>query len=134
MATKESTKIISVPRKRDYSKVFKWNASLNEDLYHFYLKAREIPQQGYMRRLKSLWDEKYPTYNHLSEKHLREQASFIHSKTTRIDPPVGQEISSEETPHANEMNNNLNNSIINVIDKELALSFKKHLNIRYLLN
>ena len=89
MATKESTKNISVLRKRDYSKVFKWNASLNEALYHFYLKARENPQQGYMRRLKSLWDEKYPTYNHLSEKHLREQASFIHSKTTRIDPPVG---------------------------------------------
>ena len=55
-----------------------------------------------------------------------EQASFIQSKTTRIDPPVGQEISSEETPHANEMNNNLNKSIINVIDQELALSFKKH--------
>ena len=90
------------------------------------MKARENPQQGYMKRLKSLCDENYPTYNHPSEKHLREQASFIHSKTTRIDPPVGQEISSEETPHANEMNNNLNNSIINVIDKELALSFKKH--------
>ena len=29
MATKESTKNISVLRKRDYSKVFKWNASLN---------------------------------------------------------------------------------------------------------
>ena len=108
MATKESTKNISVLRKRDYSEVFKWNATLNEDLYHFYLKAREKPQQGYMRRLKSLWDEKYSTYNYLSEKHLLEQASFIHSKTTRI---VGQEISSEETPHANEMNNNLNNSI-----------------------
>ena len=55
MATKESTKNISVLRKRDYSKVFQWNASLNEDLYYFYLKARENPQQGYMRRLKSLW-------------------------------------------------------------------------------
>ena len=35
MATKESTKNISVLRKREYSKLFKWNASLNEDLYHF---------------------------------------------------------------------------------------------------
>ena len=85
-----------------------------------------------MRRLKSLWDEKYPTYNHLSEKHLREQASFIHSKTTRIDPPVGQEISSEETPHANEMKNNLNNSIINVLIKNLHCLLKNILNIRYL--
>ena len=67
-----------------------------------------------MRRMKQLWDEKYPIYNHLSEKHLREQASFIHSKTRRIDPPVGQqEISSEETPDVNELNNNINNSINN---------------------
>ena len=65
------------------------------------------PQHGYMRRLKQLWEEKYAVYNHLSEKHLRGQASFIHSKdeknrsrgqasfihskTRRIDPPVGQQ-------------------------------------------
>ena len=109
MSTKESTKKISVLRKRDYSKVFKWNESLNNDLYDFYLKAREKPQQGYMRRMKHLWGEEYPVYNHLSEKHLGEQASFIHSKTRRIDPPVGQqEISSEDTPDVNELNNNLN--------------------------
>ena len=60
MATKESTKNISVLRKRDYSKVFKWNESLNKDLYDFYLKAREKAQQGYMRRLGQLWHEVNP--------------------------------------------------------------------------
>ena len=84
MSQHESTKNISVLRKRDYSKVFKWNESLNKDSYDFYLKARENPQQGYMRRMKQLWDEKYPIYNHLSEKHLREQASFIHSAWDRV--------------------------------------------------
>ena len=33
-----------------------------------------------MKRLKSLWDEKRPEYNQLSEKYLREQASRIIKK------------------------------------------------------
>ena len=108
MATKESTKNVSVLRNRDYSKDFKWNPSLNKDVYDFYLKARETPQRGYMKRLKTLWDSKYPTYSHLSEKHLREHACFIHSKQNTINQLVKQhDTSTEENPHTDEIIDNI---------------------------
>ena len=61
--TDRRKKIISYKRpSRDYSKTkVKWSYEL-------------------MKRLKSLWDEKRPEYNQLSEKYLREQASRIIKK------------------------------------------------------
>ena len=35
---------------------------------------------GYMQRLKDLWDKDHPNLNHLSKKHLREQAVRIKKK------------------------------------------------------
>ena len=65
---------------RDYSKTkVKWSYELNKDLYNCYLESYH-KTHGYMKRLKSLWDEKRPEYNQLSEKYLREQASRIIKK------------------------------------------------------
>ena len=61
MATKASTKNISVRRNRDYSNVFKWTPTLNDEIYGFYVTAREDKSKGYMKRMKSLLDTKYPT-------------------------------------------------------------------------
>ena len=43
---------------RDYSKMkVKWSYELNKDLYNCYLES-DHKTHGYMKRLKSLWDEK----------------------------------------------------------------------------
>ena len=41
------------------------------------LRAKENPALGYMKRLKSYWDEIYPEFSFLSNKNLRDQASRI---------------------------------------------------------
>jgi len=33
-----------------------------------------------MKRLKKLWDKKYPTFSHLTENHLRQKATFVEKK------------------------------------------------------
>ena len=71
-------RIISYKRpSRVYCKMkIKWSYELNKDLYNCYLES-DHKTHGYMERFKSLWDEKRPEYNQLSEKYLREQASRI---------------------------------------------------------
>ena len=73
--------IISYKRpSRDYSKTkVKWLYKLNKDLYNRYLES-DHKTHGYMKRLKSLWDENRHEYNQLSEKYLHEQASRIIKK------------------------------------------------------
>ena len=88
MATKATTKNISFQRNRDYSVVFQWNSTLNDDVYKFYLQARENPQKGYMRRLKHLWDEKYPMFTHF-RRNTYEKEQFS-SKRNVIPPTTDQ--------------------------------------------
>ena len=64
-------------RNRDYSKQFDWTYDLKKDLYNCYLKTKEDPKIGYMKRLKKYWNELYPEFNFLSDKNLRDQASRI---------------------------------------------------------
>ena len=79
--TARRKRIISYKRpSRDYSKTkIKWSYELNKDLYNCYLES-DHKTHGYIKRLKSLWNEKRPEYNQLSEKYLREQASRIIKK------------------------------------------------------
>ena len=79
--TARRKRIISYKRpSRDYSKTkIKWSYELNKDLYNCYLES-DHKTHGYMKRLKSLWDEKRPEHNQLSEKYLHEQASRIIKK------------------------------------------------------
>ena len=80
MATKASTKNISVRRNRDYYNVFKWTPTLNDEIYGFYVTAREDKSKRYMKRMESLWDTKYPMFSHLSDRKLRERAVFVQTK------------------------------------------------------
>ena len=36
---------------------------MNKDVYDFYLTAREDTSRGHLKRLKALWDAKYPQFN-----------------------------------------------------------------------
>ena len=77
MATKKS---ISYRRNRDYTKQFDWTCDLNCDLYNCYTKAKENLAIGYMKRMKQNWDTIHPEFSHLTDKHLRDQASRIIKK------------------------------------------------------
>ena len=67
----------SYRRNRDYSKQFDWTYDLKKDVYNCYLKAKEDPKIGYMKRLKKYWDELHSEFNFLSDKNIRDQASCI---------------------------------------------------------
>ena len=64
---------------RDYFRHINWTNDLNKDLYECYIQS-EHERIGYMKRLKALWDNKRPELAHLSERHLREQATRIIKK------------------------------------------------------
>ena len=66
-----TTTSVSYRRDRDYSKKFKWTYELNKDLYDCYTKARENPKEGYMKRMKVLWDDLHPEISYFNGKHLR---------------------------------------------------------------
>ena len=140
MATKATTRNISVQRNRDYSQVFQWTSTLNDDVYNFYLQARENPQKGYMRRLKASWDEKYPAHANLTEKHLRERAIFVESKRRIISTTNQSEV---ETPRVLQPpastndnvlilddqtnNNSVSMEIVNIeLKTNMHASFEKH--------
>ena len=65
---------------RDYTKHMTWSYDLNRDIYNIYKEAIEPNQKGYMKRMKELWDKIHSKYNHLTEKHLREQALWVINK------------------------------------------------------
>ena len=67
----------SYKRNRDYSKHFRWSYELKRDVYKRYLRAREHPAPGYMKMLKSYWDEIYPEFSFLRDINLRDQVSRI---------------------------------------------------------
>ena len=57
-----------------------WSYDLNRDIYNTYKEAIEPNQKGYMKRKKELWDKTHSKYNHLTEKHIREQALQVINK------------------------------------------------------
>ena len=98
----------SYKRNRDYSNYFNWSYELRTDVYNCYLRARENPAPGYMKRLKSYWDEIYPEFSFLSEKNLRDQASRIDKNKVVME----REYENIDTPKITE-NDLLNNRNIN---------------------
>ena len=57
-----------------------WSYDLNRDIYNICKEAIEPNQKGYMKRIKELSDKTHSKYNHLTEKHLREQALWVINK------------------------------------------------------
>ena len=72
-------------RNRDYTNDFNWTYELKTDVYRCYIEARNDKSNGYMKRLKNLWDKMHPEYNFLSEKNLRDKASRVHKNNVVID-------------------------------------------------
>ena len=83
MATRKTTRNISVRRKRDYSIKFEWSTELNNEVHRLYQEARCTSERGYMQRLKDSWDREYPMYANINKKQLRQQATFVSSKIER---------------------------------------------------
>ena len=104
----------SYKRNRDYSNYFNWSYELRTDVYNCYLRARENPAPGYMKRLKSYWDEIYPEFSFLSEKNLRDQASRIDKNKVVMET----EYENINTPKIteNDLLNNGNNNADNRLD------------------
>ena len=75
----------SYRRNRDYTRQFDWTYDLKRDVYNCYIKARENKSIGYMKRLKSYWDELHPGFAFLSDKNLRDVASRIAVNKVVID-------------------------------------------------
>ena len=82
MAATNVAKNISFRRQRTYANWIKWSDQMNSDLLSFYEIARADASPGYMIRLKVLWDNNYPQFDHLSAKHLRQQATFVASRSS----------------------------------------------------
>ena len=75
----------SYRRNRDYSKQFNWTYELKQDVYKCYLKAKEDPRLGYMKRMKRYWDEIHPELSHFSDKNLRDQATTVERRRVVMD-------------------------------------------------
>ena len=86
--------------RRDYSKSTKWTYQMNKDLAKLY-KTSQPGKLGYMKRLKDLWDEKYPTLTKFTAKHLDEQVRNI--KRRKIIPEPEFNWLPEETPEDNNL-------------------------------
>ena len=67
-------------RNRDYCKQFDQIYELNQDLYKCHMEARKVPKIGYMARMKKTWDILHPELNHLTEKYLGQQATYIEKR------------------------------------------------------
>ena len=66
--TKRGRKKISYKRPdRNYAKQTRWTFEMNKDVYECYLQV-ERDKPGYMRRLKTLWDEIQPELCHWTKK------------------------------------------------------------------
>ena len=83
----------SYRRNRDYSRQFDWTYDLKRDVYNCYIKARENKSIGYMKRLKSYWDELHPGFAFLSDKNLRDVASRIAANKVVMDTEFHNTIS-----------------------------------------
>ena len=75
-STTNSKKSVSYRRNRDYSKQFRWTYELNKDLFNCYTKAKEDPKKGYMKRMKTLWDDLHPEFGHFKTSRI---ITFVYS-------------------------------------------------------
>ena len=114
----------SYRRNRDCSKQFDWTYDLKKDVYNCYLKAKEDPKIGYMKRLKKYWDELHPEFNFLSDKNLRDQVSRI-EKNKVVMPTEYETVTANivENVTLNEDNCLENNNIPNNKDSSIDQSF-----------
>ena len=79
----------SYRRNRDYTKQFDWTYDLKKDVYRSYLRAKENPKIGCMKRLKNYWDKLHPEFNFLSNKNLKDQASRIEENKIVMETEYG---------------------------------------------
>ena len=98
----------SFKRNRVYSKHFNWSYELKRDVYNCYLRAKENPAPGYMKRLKPYWDEIYPEFSFLSGKNLRDVASRIDKNKVVMETEYGN-INIPKITENNLLNNGNNN-------------------------
>ena len=56
--------------KTKHNNLIGYTYSLKRDVYNCCIKARENKSNGYMKRLKSYWDELYTEFTFLSDKNL----------------------------------------------------------------
>ena len=86
------------------------------------MRARENPAPGYMKRLKSYWDEIYPEFSFLSDKNLRDQASRIDKNKVVMEA----EYENINTPKITENdllnngNNNADNRLVNIAVNDVS--------------
>ena len=78
------------------------------------MRARENLAPGYMRRLKSYWDETYPKFSFLSDNDLRDQGSRVDKNKVVMET----EYENINTPKIteNDLLNNGNNNADNCLD------------------
>ena len=98
MATRRKTISTSYRRKRDYSQHFQWSYELNSDVYKCYSKARENPKIGYMKCLKEEWDKLHLELAHFTLKQLRQQATFVASKSIILETNLADTTEGTSTP------------------------------------
>ena len=126
---------VSYQRNRDYSKNLDWTYELKSDVYECYKRAKCDPTIGYMKRLKLYWDELHPEYNHLNEKQLRQQTTFVEKKKLVLDSNLETGIREEwaenliDQVNQNNIENSTENSqnipdVENIIDENLFNNIK----------
>ena len=94
--------------KRNYRKYFNRSYELKRDVYNCYLRAKENPAPGYMKRLKSYCVEIYPEFSFLSDKNLRDAASLI-DKNKVVTKTEYENISTPKITENDLLNNGNNN-------------------------
>ena len=74
-----STKLLYRRPSRDYTRSTKWTYEMNKELLQLF--AHSKPDKcGYQKRLKELWDIRYPDHKKFMPKHLAEQVRNIKKK------------------------------------------------------
>ena len=96
---------------RDYTRSTKWTYEMNKELLQLFADSKP-DKRGYQKRLKELWDIRYPDHNKFTPKHLAEQVRNIKKKKllptteiSRINDGTGEddrETSTQETREHNE--------------------------------
>ena len=94
-----------------------WTYELNRDVYQCYIKARENPKIGYMKRMKQYWDNLHPEFTNFNEKQLRQQATFVESKGLKLETNL-QPITTYSNENAPKIPKHINTDVLNddVID------------------
>ena len=98
MVTQRKTTATSYRGKRDYFQHFEWSYELNSDVYKCYSKPRENPKIGYMKRLKEEWDKLHPEIAYFTQKQLRQQATFVASKSIILETNLADTTEGTSTP------------------------------------